>query len=42
MLPEKRDAAFLWDMRDAASDIIGWVQGVSYAVLQQRDASLRG
>jgi hypothetical protein len=27
MLPEKRDAAYLWDMQDAARDIIGWVQG---------------
>ena len=30
MLPEERDAAYLWDMRDAARDIVGWVQGVSY------------
>lgn len=30
MLPEERDAAYLWDMRDAARDIINWVQGLSY------------
>ena len=30
MLPEKRDAAYLWDMRDAARDIVNWVQSVSY------------
>jgi uncharacterized protein with HEPN domain len=30
MLPEERDAAYLWDMQDAARDIINWVQGVSY------------
>ena len=30
MLPEKRDAAFLWDMRDAAREIVRWVQGASY------------
>jgi uncharacterized protein with HEPN domain len=30
MLPEERDAAYLWDMRDAARDIVRWVKGVSY------------
>jgi uncharacterized protein with HEPN domain len=30
MLPETRDAAYLWDMREAARDIVGWIQGVSY------------
>jgi uncharacterized protein with HEPN domain len=30
MLPEERDAAYLWDMREAARDIVGWVQGVTY------------
>lgn len=30
MLPEERDAAYLWDMGDAARNIIDWVQGVSY------------
>ena len=27
---DKRDAAYLWDMRDAASDIVEWTKGVSY------------
>jgi uncharacterized protein with HEPN domain len=30
MLPEERDAAYLWDMREAARDIVGWVHGVTY------------
>ena len=30
MLPEERDAASLWDMRDAGRDIVRWVKGVSY------------
>ncbi len=30
MLPEERDAASLWDMCDAARDIISWVGGISY------------
>ena len=30
MLPETRDAAYLWDMREAARDIVGWIKGVSY------------
>jgi len=30
MLPDERDAAFLWDMREAARDIVGWVRGVTY------------
>lgn len=30
MLPEERDAASLWDMCDAARNIIVWVQGISY------------
>ena len=30
MLPEQRDAASLWDMRDACRDIVRWVKGVSY------------
>jgi hypothetical protein len=29
MLPENRDAAYLWDLRDAARDIVRWVKGVS-------------
>ena len=35
MLPEKRDAAYLWDMRDAARDIVGWVQGVNFLRLKR-------
>ncbi len=30
MRPENRDAAFLWDMRDAARNIVDWVQSVNY------------
>lgn len=30
MPPEKRDAAYLWDMREAARDIVEWVEDVSY------------
>lgn len=30
MLPEERDAAYLWDMREAARDIVKWARGVSY------------
>src|SRR3977135_1713530 len=30
MLPEERDAAYLWDMRDTARDIVTWISGVSY------------
>lgn len=30
MLPEERDSAYLWDMRNAATDIINWVKGVTY------------
>lgn len=30
MLPEERDAAYLWDMREAARDIVEWVHGVTY------------
>jgi uncharacterized protein with HEPN domain len=30
MRPENRDAAYLWDMRDSARDIVEWIQSVSY------------
>jgi uncharacterized protein with HEPN domain len=30
MLPDKRDAAFLWDRREAARDCIGFVTGATY------------
>jgi len=30
MLPEERDVALLWDMREAAQDIALFVQGVTY------------
>lgn len=30
MLPEGRDAAYLWDMREAARDIVGWVRNLRY------------
>jgi len=30
MLPDKRDAAFLWDMREAARDCIEFVRAATY------------
>lgn len=30
MLPEDRDAALLWDMREAARDIVAFMQGVEF------------
>ncbi len=30
MLPDKRDAAFLWDMREAARDCIEFVKAATY------------
>ena len=30
MKPEERDLAYLWDMRDAARDVMEFVEGVSY------------
>ncbi len=30
MLPEDRDAAYLWDMREAARDVVQWTQDVNY------------
>lgn len=31
MLPEDRDAALLWDMREATRDIVIFMQGVEFA-----------
>jgi uncharacterized protein with HEPN domain len=31
MRPEEHDLAYLWDMREAASDIVSFVKGVKYA-----------
>ncbi len=31
MLPENRDPAYLWDMREAARDIVQFVQGLEWA-----------
>ena len=31
MLPEDRDAALLWDMREAARDIVTFLEGVAFA-----------
>jgi len=30
MRPEERDAAYLWDMREAARDIVSWVRDCGY------------
>ncbi len=34
MLPEKKDAALLWDMLKAATEIVQFVEGVKYAEFQ--------
>ncbi len=34
MLPEERDAALLWDMLKAATEIVQFVEGVTYAEFQ--------
>jgi uncharacterized protein with HEPN domain len=31
MRPEERDAAFLWDMRDAAREVLEFTRGITYA-----------
>lgn len=31
MRPEERDIAYLWDMREAAREVLEFLQGVSYA-----------
>lgn len=40
MLPEEKDAALLWDMLQASSEIAQFVQGVTYARFQS-DKMLR-
>jgi uncharacterized protein with HEPN domain len=40
MLPEEKDAALLWDMHKAASEIVGFVKGVNYERFQS-DKMLR-
>jgi uncharacterized protein with HEPN domain len=40
MLPEKKDAALLWDMLHAATEIVQFVEGVTYARFQS-DKMLR-
>jgi uncharacterized protein with HEPN domain len=32
MRPEEKDKAYLWDIREAAGDILAFVKGVKYAV----------
>lgn len=31
MRPEERDAAYLWDMREAAREVLEFIEGVNYA-----------
>jgi uncharacterized protein with HEPN domain len=31
MRPEERDIAYLWDMREAARDVLDFIKGVTYA-----------
>ena len=31
MRPEERDAAYLWDMREAAREVVDFIRGVTYA-----------
>lgn len=31
MQPEERDAAYLWDMREAAQEVLDFIRGVNYA-----------
>lgn len=37
MLPEKKDAALLWDMRQAASEISGFVKDATYQSFQSNN-----
>jgi len=34
MLPDKKDAALLWDMLNASTEIAQFVEGVTYAEFQ--------
>lgn len=34
MLPDKKDAALLWDMLNAATEIAQFVEGLTYAEFQ--------
>jgi uncharacterized protein with HEPN domain len=40
MRPEERDLSYLWDMRQAAREIIAFMQGIPYAVFE-KDKKLR-
>jgi uncharacterized protein with HEPN domain len=40
MRPEKRDLSYLWDMRQAAREIIAFMHGIPYAVFEE-DKKLR-
>ncbi len=31
MLPEEQELAYLWDMREAAKEIVAFVKGIQYA-----------
>jgi uncharacterized protein with HEPN domain len=35
MQPDERDLAYLWDMRQAAREIVAFMQGVAYAKFEQ-------
>jgi uncharacterized protein with HEPN domain len=38
MRPEERDAAYLWDMLEAAKEIIQFVQGMTFSEFEQNKA----
>jgi uncharacterized protein with HEPN domain len=35
---EERDASYLWDMREAAREIVGFIQGVRFAEFEKNKA----
>ena len=35
MRPEEQDLAYLWDMREAAKEIVAFVKGIKYAIFIQ-------